>query len=141
MAELNALLDEVRAGNALHKGDRLFALEELMQTGSYRNDRLAQLLGVTDRQLRRDKTALRQRYQQRMRDYAVVGEMFGQFQATLARIDQAIEAVDYAKVKALTQRWGVVESFCKQALPAQLEDHLAALEVALHEHSNPNPTP
>jgi DNA-binding transcriptional ArsR family regulator len=133
--EIQAVLDRVKAGETLSESDRLEALDALERSGEYTAAQLAQLLGVTDRQIRRDRAKLRERYQQAMRDLNVVGELYRQFEITLSRMDQAIADGDYQRVRSLAMRWGVCESFARLAFNFQL-DELSKLIETMRARAN-----
>jgi len=128
VSELKAILKRVSDGEAASKDDRLFALDELLLQRSATNQQLAQVLGVTERQIRRDKAELRERWQTAIRDKHLIGQLYGEWQATLARMDLAIEAADYKKAKALAGRWSVVEGFARIAITAQLDSIAELIE-------------
>jgi len=119
MSELETLLERVKAGQRLRESDRLELLESL-DDGTRTASDLAKLLAVTERQIRRDRAKLRERYAKALRDLAIAGELFREYRATLERIDRAIFEGDYQKVRALALRWGVVEGFGKLAVTYQL---------------------
>jgi transposase-like protein len=124
-SDVQSILARARAGERLSESDRLTALEAL-DTGDYSAAQLAEMLGVSTRQIHRDRARLRERYQQALRDLNLVGELYRQFEITLARMDQAIAKEDYQRVRALALRWGVCESFARLAYNFQL-DELARL--------------
>jgi transposase-like protein len=117
--EIQTMLERVKAGERLREVDRLEALESL-DSGDYSAAELARLLGVSERQVRRDRAKLRERYAKALRDLAIVGELYRQFEITLARMDQAIAQENYQRVRALALRWGVCEGFAKLAIHHQL---------------------
>jgi predicted transcriptional regulator len=119
MSEIRTLLDQVKAGQRLRESDRLELLESL-DDGTRTASDLAKLLGVTERQIRRDRAKLRERYAQALHDLAIAGELFREYRATLERIDRAISEGDYQRVRALAARWGVCEGFGKLAVTYQL---------------------
>jgi hypothetical protein len=119
MNEIQGMLDRVKAGQRLREAERLDLLEAL-DTGEYTADQLAAMCGVSTRQIRRDRAKIRERYAKALRDLAIAGELFREYRATLERIDRAIAEGDYAKVRALAARWGVVEGFGKLAVSYQL---------------------
>jgi hypothetical protein len=119
MGELETLLERVRAGERLRESERLELLESL-DDGTRTAADLAKLLGVSERQVRRDRAKLRERYAKALQDLAIAGELYRQFQITLFRIDQAIEQENYQRVRALAARWGVCEGFGKLAIHYQL---------------------
>jgi len=119
MNDVQMMLDQVKAGQRLRESDRLELLESL-DDGTRTASDLAKLLGVTERQIRRDRAKLRERYAKALQDLAIVGELYRQFQITLSRIDQAIEQENYQRVRALAARWGVVEGFGKLAVTYQI---------------------
>jgi hypothetical protein len=119
MSEIRTLLDQVRAGGRLREAERLELLEAL-DDGTRTAADLAKLLGVTERQIRRDRAKLRERYAQALHDLAIAGELFREYRATLERIDRAISEGDYQRVRALAARWGVCEGFGKLAVTYQL---------------------
>jgi hypothetical protein len=121
MSELETILDRVKAGERLKESERLELLEAL-DDGTRTAAELAELLGVSERQVRRDRAKLRARYAQALRDLAIAGELYRQFEITLARMDQAIAKEDYQRVKALALRWGVCESFGRLAINYQLDE-------------------
>jgi len=121
MGEVQTILDRVKAGERLRESDRLELLEAL-DDGTRTAADLAKLLGVTERQIRRDRAKLRERYAQALHDFAIAGELYRQFQITLSRIDQAIEQENYQRVRALAARWGVVEGFGKLAIHYQINE-------------------
>jgi hypothetical protein len=85
-------------------------------------------LGVSERQVRRDRAKLRARYAQALRDMAIAGELYRQFEITLARMDQAIAQENYQRVRALALRWGVCESFGRLAINYQLDEMARLIE-------------
>jgi transposase-like protein len=117
--EIQTMVERVKAGERLREGERLEALESL-DSGDYSAAELARLLGVSERQVRRDRAKLRERYAKALRDFAIAGELFRQFEITLARMDQAIAQENYQRVRALALRWGVCEGFGKLAIHYQL---------------------
>jgi predicted transcriptional regulator len=121
MSEIRTLLDQVKAGQRLRESDRLELLESL-DDGTRTASDLAKLLGVTERQIRRDRAKLRERYAQALHDLAIAGELFREYRATLERIDRAISEGDYQRVRALAARWGVVEGFGKLAIHYQINE-------------------
>jgi uncharacterized protein Yka (UPF0111/DUF47 family) len=121
MSEIRTLLDQVKAGQRLRESDRLELLESL-DDGTRTASDLAKLLGVTERQIRRDRAKLRERYAQALHDLAIAGELFREYRATLERIDRAISEGDYQRVRALAARWGVCEGFGKLAIHYQINE-------------------
>ncbi len=115
------MLNRVKAGERLKESDRLDALE-VLDSGEFTAAELADLLGVSERQIKRDRAKLRARYQQALRDLNLIGELFKQFETTLYRMDQAIVAGDHKRVKSLALRWGVCESFARLAYSFQVEE-------------------
>jgi len=126
-SEIQSILNRVKAGERLSESDRLEALAAL-DTGEYSAAQLAELLGVSTRQIHRDRAKLRERYQQALRDLNLVGELYRQFEITLARMDQAIAQENYQRVKALALRWGVCESFARLAYSFQLDEFAKLIE-------------
>jgi transcriptional antiterminator len=121
MSEIQTLLDRVKAGQRLRESERLELLESL-DDGTRTASDLAKLLGVSERQIRRDRAKLRERYAQALHDLAIAGELFREYRATLERIDRAIFEGDYQKVRALAARWGVCEGFGKLAIQHQINE-------------------
>jgi hypothetical protein len=121
MGEVQTILDRVKAGERLRESDRLELLEAL-DDGTRTAADLAKLLGVTERQIRRDRAKLRARYAQALQDLAIAGEIFREYRATLERIDRAIADGDYQRVRALAARWGVCEGFGKLAVTYQISE-------------------
>jgi len=121
MGEVQTILDRVKAGERLRESERLELLESL-DDGTRTASDLANLLGVTERQIRRDRAKLRERYAQALHDFAIAGEIFREYRATLERIDRAIADGDYQRVRALAARWGVVEGFGKLAVTYQINE-------------------
>ncbi|MBI1743886.1 hypothetical protein HYR54_12595 [Candidatus Acetothermia bacterium] len=124
--EIQTLLDRVQAGEELHQSDRIEALEYLERTESLNATQLAAMLGVTTRQIARDRARLRARYQQALKDLDLIGELHRQWCITLERMDRAINSGDHPTVKSLSLRWGVCESFAKIGVNFQM-DELAQL--------------
>jgi transcriptional antiterminator len=118
---VETILDRVKAGERLRESERLELLESL-DDGTRTASDLAQLLGVSERQVRRDRAKLRERYAKALQDLALAGELFREYRATLERIDRAIAEGDYAKVRALAARWGVCEGFGKLAVTYQINE-------------------
>lgn len=135
--EIQALLDRAKAGERLSESDRLLVIDTLDHLGGYTTAQLSELLGVTDRQIRRDRAKLRERYQQALRDLNLVGELHRQFEITLSRIDQALAEDDHQRVKSLVLRWGVCESFARIAFNFQL-DEIAKLVEAVKTKAQRN---
>jgi len=127
MSEIQTMLERVRAGERLREAERLELLEAL-DSGEYTADQLAAMCGVSERQIRRDRAKLRERYAKALRDLAIAGELYRQFQITLSRIDRAISEGDYQKVRALAARWGVCEGFGKLAIQYQLDEMARLVE-------------
>jgi transposase-like protein len=125
--EIQTMLERVKAGERLREVDRLEALESL-DSGDYSAAELARLLGVSERQVRRDRAKLRERYAKALRDLAIAGELYRQFEITLARMDQAIAQENYQRVRALALRWGVCEGFGKLAIQYQLDEMARLIE-------------
>jgi predicted transcriptional regulator len=121
MGEVQTILDRVKAGERLRESERLELLESL-DDGTRTASDLAKLLGVTERQIRRDRAKLRERYAQALHDLAIAGELFREYRATLERIDRAISEGDYQRVRALAARWGVCEGFGKLAIHYQINE-------------------
>jgi hypothetical protein len=121
MPEIQTMLDRVKAGQRLREAERLELLEAL-DDGTRTASDLAKLLGVSERQVRRDRAKLRERYAQALHDFAIAGEIFREYRATLERIDRAIAEGDYQRVRALAARWGVVEGFGKLAIHYQINE-------------------
>lgn len=127
--EAQALLDQVKANGRLSESDRLALLESLEHAGGYTTAQLSELLGVSERQIRRDRAKLRERYQQALKDLSLVGELYRQFSMTLARMDEAIAEADYQRVRCLALRWGVCESFARIAFNFQLDEIAKLVET------------
>jgi transposase-like protein len=127
MNDVQMMLDQVKAGRRLRESDRLELLESL-DNGDYSAAELARLLGVSERQVRRDRAKLRERYAKALRDLAIAGELYRQFEITLARMDQAIAQENYQRVRALALRWGVCEGFGKLAIQYQLDEMARLVE-------------
>jgi transposase-like protein len=125
--EIQTMLERVKAGERLREVERLEALESL-DSGDYSAAELARLLGVSERQVRRDRAKLRERYAKALRDLAIAGELYRQFEITLARMDQAIAQENYQRVRALALRWGVCEGFGKLAIQYQLDEMARLVE-------------
>lgn len=134
-SDVQALLDRVKSGGKLSESERLEALDALDRAGAYTATQLSQLLGVTDRQIRRDRAKLRKRYQQALRDLDLVGELYRQFEITIGRIDEAIVENNYQRVRALALRWGVCESFARIAFHFQI-DELSRLVETIRARAN-----
>jgi transcriptional antiterminator len=121
MNDVQMMLDQVKAGERLREAERLELLEAL-DDGTRTASDLAKLLGVSERQIRRDRAKLRERYAKALQDLAIAGELYRQFQITLARMDQAIAQENYQRVRALALRWGVCEGFGKLAIQHQINE-------------------
>jgi hypothetical protein len=121
MSEIRTLLDRVKSGQRLREAERLELLEAL-DSGEHTADQLAAMCGVSARQIRRDRAKLRERYAQALHDLAIAGELYRQFEITLARMDQAIAQENYQRVRALALRWGVVEGFAKLGIHYQINE-------------------
>jgi len=127
--ELNVVVERVKNGEQLSESDRLDALELIDLSGRHYSAReLAQMLGVSERQIHRDRNKLRARYQQALKDLDLLGELHRQFQVTLARMDTAIAEGNDKRVRSLALRWGVCESFARLAIPSQLAELAKLIE-------------
>lgn len=127
--EIQVFLNRVKAGETLSQSDRLEALDTLDRVGGYTATQIAEMLGVSERQVRRDRAKLRERYQQSLKDLNLVGELHRQFEITLSRMDQAIAESDYQRVRSLALRWGVCESFARIAFNFQIDELSKLIEI------------
>ena len=128
--QIKQQLDGVRTGTPLRKSDRVELVDILDRQLGFTASQLADALGVSQRQIHRDRAALRRRYQQALKDLDLVGEIHRQFQITLERMDAAIQRDDHSRVRSLAMRWGVCESFTKIGLNFQLDEIARLVEQA-----------
>lgn len=131
--EIKALLKRIELGKRVGKHDKIILMSELLQERSYTNVELSKLLRVAVRSVSRYRAELRERVSQDLRELDLAGELYAEYDTTKSRIDRAIEAEDWPRVKALRMRWSVVESFGRLAIPAQLDQIAELLEKMKEE--------
>ena len=121
--ELKVLAEEKRNGSGkVSKDDRVKLLIEYDPVGDLSAKQLAELFGVSSRQIQYDRQDVKEELAIQAKSEELLGEAYSQYRNTLSRMDQAIEEENWQKVLALKRRFGIVQNYLNFALPYQLED-------------------
>lgn len=126
-AELKALLDRVKSGKTLSASDRLRALELLEEEGVLSAAQLAQMLGVSVRQIHRDRANLRKKYQELALSLDLLGEAFRGYTVQMAILNRRLadESLDdRLRLSYLRERRELLFGFLDRFAAFRLEDAL-----------------
>lgn len=129
---IKKLIEKVKNGDKLRKDERLRTLRYLLQREDKTTSELADLFGVSERTVLRDRKEIRQEISTELLDsYGLAGELFLQYRRTLSELKGIInETGEDMNVKrlALKDRWRAAYDFYRIVKDQELEKRIEVLE-------------